>query len=101
MIGSCALTAQLEALQRDAAGKFQGLQDGSRYTLSIKEDPKTAEASAAAAKAAAERMRAQREEDSKAAGGGKSKVDDITQQLKALKPEDRYASPGPSVRLSI
>ena len=48
---------------------------------------------AAASKAAAERNRAWREEEARQASLGKSKVDDITNQLKALKAEDRSANP--------
>jgi hypothetical protein len=48
---------------------------------------------AAASKAAAERTRAWREEEARQASLGKSKVDDITNQLKALKAEDRSANP--------
>jgi len=48
---------------------------------------------AAASKAAAERKKAWREEEEKQASLGKTKVDDITNQLKALKAEDRSAHP--------
>ena len=48
---------------------------------------------AAASKAAAERKKAWREEEEKQASLGKTKVDDITNQLKGLKAEDRSATP--------
>ena len=60
------------------------------HTISLCDLSPTA---AAASKAAASRTRAWREEEARQASLGKSKVDDITNQLKALKAEDRSANP--------
>ena len=50
------------------------MQNGERYTLVVREDPKTAAAAAAASAAAAARKRALRGEQDKAASLAKSKV---------------------------
>ena len=78
-----------ETILREADGCFHGLADGNRYHLCVQEDAETAAASAIAAKAIADRNRARREEEQRQSSLTKSKVDDITQQLKDLKPEDR------------
>ena len=78
-----------DKILREADGCFHGLADGNRYHLCVQEDAETAAASALAAKAIADRNRARREEEQRQSSLTKSKVDDITQQLKDLKPEDR------------
>ena len=61
-------------IQRDQHGRFPGLEDGSRYTLTVQEDAASAAASAAAAKEVAARNKALREQQAKEASLSKSKV---------------------------
>ena len=61
-------------MQRDENGKFQGLENGGRYMLTVKEDAETAAASAAAAKEVAARNKARRELENKQVSLAKSKV---------------------------
>ncbi len=73
---------------RNSDGKFVGMRAGCVYQLSVQEDPARAAAYAAAVQAAAARQAASSTK-SPVGVSGNAAVGRITEQLKALKAEDR------------